>query len=365
MSDAPVIALDAVTKSFGAVTAVDRVSLALGEGEFFALLGPSGCGKTTLLRMIAGFEVPDTGSVLLDGQDITRLRANRRPINLMFQSYALFPHMSVRANIAYGLEMEKLPKSEIRQRTDAVLEQTQLGDLAGRRPDQLSGGQRQRVALARALVKRPRVLLLDEPLGALDKKLRETMQVELKRLQHDLGITFVVVTHDQDEALVLADRIALMRDGVIVQVGTPGELYEQPASRFAADFIGLTNFLDGIVAPDGLAVEGLGTIQAATNLEPGTKASLAIRPERMTLERERPDNSVNALQGTIADIAYHGRDLTVHVALADRDQRLLVRVPAPEDAAFGLAADQSIWVTWKPAAGRVVTDPEQTRGSRT
>ncbi len=229
------LSLDHVGKRFGSVAAVQDISLEIRENEFFALLGASGSGKTTLLRMLAGFETPSSGRILLDGQDITRIPPERRPINLMFQSYALFPHMTVAANVAYGLEMERLPKPEIAARVGDMLEKVQLSHLAGRKPDQLSGGQRQRVALARALVKRPKLLLLDEPLGALDKKLRGEMQLELKRIQNEFGITFIFVTHDQEEALVMADRIAILRDGALLQCGAPHEIYEYPASRFAAE----------------------------------------------------------------------------------------------------------------------------------
>ena len=239
------LAVDRVTKRFGRAAAVEAMSLDIRENEFFALLGPSGCGKTTLLRLLAGFETPDSGRILLDGVDIAPVPPNRRPLNLMFQSYALFPHMSVRGNVAYGLEMERLGRAEIAERVDAILRTTHLTELADRRPEQLSGGQKQRVALARALVKRPRVLLLDEPLAALDKKLRGAMQLELKRLQHEVGITFVVVTHDQEEALVMADRMAVLKDGRLLQCDTPHEIYERPADRFVADFIGVMNFCEG------------------------------------------------------------------------------------------------------------------------
>ncbi|WP_292058015.1 ABC transporter ATP-binding protein, partial [Mesorhizobium sp.] len=246
------LAIDKVSKNFGRVTAVDGISLDIRENEFFALLGPSGCGKTTLLRMLAGFETPNHGRILLDGGDIARTPPNKRPVNLMFQSYALFPHMSVRANVSYGLEMERLPAKEIRSRVDAILATTELVAFADRKPEQLSGGQKQRVALARALVKRPRLLLLDEPLGALDKKLRGAMQLELKRLQHEVGITFVIVTHDQEESLVMADRMAVLRDGKLLQCDTPHAVYEHPADRFVADFIGVMNFVPGKATADGV-----------------------------------------------------------------------------------------------------------------
>ncbi|WP_292635907.1 ABC transporter ATP-binding protein, partial [Mesorhizobium sp.] len=246
------LAIDHVSKNFGRVTAVDGISLDIRENEFFALLGPSGCGKTTLLRMLAGFETPNDGRILLDGRDIAKTPPNKRPVNLMFQSYALFPHMSVRANVSYGLEMERLPAAEIRSRVDAILATTELVPFADRKPEQLSGGQKQRVALARALVKRPRLLLLDEPLGALDKKLRGAMQLELKRLQHEVGITFVIVTHDQEESLVMADRMAVLKDGRLLQCDTPHAIYEHPADRFVADFIGVMNFVPGKAATDGV-----------------------------------------------------------------------------------------------------------------
>ena len=229
------------------MNAVDHVSLEIRKNEFFALLGPSGCGKTTLLRMLAGFETPTGGRILLEGNDISALPPEKRPLNLMFQSYALFPHMTVAKNLAYGLEMDRLPKAEIARRVEEIMAVTDLGQFAGRKPDQLSGGQKQRVALARALVKRPKVLLLDEPLGALDKKLRERMQLELKRLQHEVGITFIIVTHDQEEALVMADRMAILKDGKLLQCGSPEDVYETPADRFVANFIGVMNFIEGVV----------------------------------------------------------------------------------------------------------------------
>jgi spermidine/putrescine ABC transporter ATP-binding subunit len=353
---APVISLDRVSRRFGDVAALDEVSLELREGEFFALLGPSGCGKTTLLRIIAGFETPDAGRVLLDGRDITGLRANARPVNLMFQSYALFPHMSVRANISYGLEMERLARPTIAARVDEVLEMAELAGLAARRPDQLSGGQRQRVALARALVKRPRVLLLDEPLGALDKALKEQMQFEIKRLQHEVGITFVMVTHDQEEALVMADRIALMLDGRIEQLGDPRALYEAPASRFVAGFIGVSNFIDGAVAARGLTTQGHGTLSAAVpdGLCAGAEASLAVRPERIVLVSGQRPRSGNSVAGRVADIAYHGRDITVHVAVAGIAAHLVVRLTAGAAQAARIAPGGEVWCNWKREHGRLL-----------
>ena len=246
-----VIVVDRVVKEFGQVRALDDVSLAIRENEFFALLGPSGCGKTTLLRCLGGFEQPTSGRLLLDGRDLVGTKPYDRPVNMMFQSYALFPHMRVWDNIAYGLRAERLDEAVVRERVDGVLDTVGLRSLADRRPHQLSGGQRQRVALARAIVKRPRVLLLDEPLAALDRKLRGEMQIELKRLQHEVGITFIVVTHDQEEALTMADRVAVLNHGRVLQVGTPVELYDRPVNQFVAAFIGRTNFLRGLVTPAG------------------------------------------------------------------------------------------------------------------
>ncbi|WP_334173914.1 ABC transporter ATP-binding protein [Pseudoxanthobacter sp.] len=324
-----VLGIDHVVKRFGAATAVAGISLDIRENEFFALLGPSGCGKTTLLRMLAGFEMPTGGRILLDGVDIAPVPPNRRPVNLMFQSYALFPHMSVRANIAYGLEMERLKKPEIAARVDAILETTHLTALADRRPEQLSGGQRQRVALARALVKRPRVLLLDEPLGALDKKLREAMQMELKRLQHEVGITFVMVTHDQEEALVMADRMAVLKDGRLLQCDTPHAIYEHPADRFVADFIGVMNFAEGRVVDGGVEAAGGVLIRAGqpAGLAPGAAAVAAVRPERLHLFREGAENSVT---GRVEAVAYHGLDLQLHVRTPLAARPFLVRLTADD-----------------------------------
>lgn len=351
-----VIDIQAVTKRFGELTAVDQVSVELVEGEFFALLGPSGCGKTTLLRLIAGFEDPDTGRILLDGEDMTPLRANRRPVNLMFQSYALFPHMSVRGNISYGLEMESLPASAIASRVDEILARVELVELAGRKPHQLSGGQKQRVALARALVKRPRVLLLDEPLGALDKKLREQMQLELKRLQHDLGITFVVVTHDQEEALVMADRVALMKDGRVAQLDSPKTLYERPASRFVAGFIGMTNLFEGVMDQGAIDLSGLGRYAAESDAASGTACALSVRPERLRLSvREKLDGH-NAIEGDVTDIAYHGQDMNLMIKAPGREDPITVRLSVGDDMAAGLERGQSVWCNWRPEHGRVITE---------
>ncbi len=351
---APVVEAAALVKRFGPIAAVDDVSLAIRENEFFALLGPSGCGKTTLLRLVAGFEQPDSGRILLDGRDITDVRPNRRPVNMMFQSYALFPHLSVSANVAYGLEMQGVRGGELARRTAEALDLVQLGSVADRRPHQLSGGQRQRVALARALVKRPRVLLLDEPLAALDRKLREQMRFELKRLQSEVGITFLVVTHDQEEALAMADRIALLEAGRVAQLDTPRGLYERPATRFVAGFIGMMNFLDGRLAAGGVEIDGIGLLRGeavAVGAE-GSAATLAVRPERIRVSAT--PGAVNALSGTVDAIAYLGQDLMVQIGLPGRPQPLVARIGAGAEAAQRLASGMKVWCDWPAEDSRIL-----------
>lgn len=356
MSESPVVlSIDAVSKRFGAVTAVDRVSIEIREREFFALLGPSGCGKTTLLRLLAGFETPSAGRILLNGADIAPLPPNKRPVNLMFQSYALFPHMTARGNIAYGLEMEGLRRDEIRNRVDAIIATTRLDGLAERKPDQLSGGQKQRVALARALVKRPRVLLLDEPLGALDKKLREAMQIELKRLQAEVGITFVMVTHDQEEALVMADRMAVLRDGRLLQCETPRAIYERPADRFVAEFIGVMN-LFSCTSGEGAVVARDGTRFITPFAEaPGAGAfTAAVRPERV---RVFPlAETANRVAGTVQAIAYHGLDQQLHVRTGLSDRPFLVRVTAADADRRPVATGDTVELGWDAADMRLFID---------
>jgi len=344
--------IDGTTKKFGPVTAVDRISLEVKDGEFFAILGPSGCGKTTLLRVIAGFETPDEGRVRLAGMDITDLKANRRPVNLMFQSYALFPHMTSFGNVAYGLEMEGLQGAELKKRVDQALAMVRMSDYAARKPGQLSGGQRQRIALARALVKRPKVLLLDEPLGALDRKLREQMQIELKRLQQDTGIAFVVVTHDQEEALTLADRIALLDRGRIVQLATPRELYDKPVNRFAADFIGLMNFIDGTVERGGFEAPGLGRLPAPNGVDNGP-AALAIRPERVRLTASA-DGS--AIQGQVEGAAFLGQDVIAHVAVPNLARPIVARLAAGHPLSTKLARGQPVWLNWQADQAVILKD---------
>jgi spermidine/putrescine ABC transporter ATP-binding subunit len=340
----PFLSIQNVEKYFATVRAVAGVSLDIRENEFFALLGASGSGKTTLLRMLAGFEDISGGDIQIEGASIAKLPPNQRPVNLMFQSYALFPHMSVAQNIGYGLEMERLPKAEVTARVDEILKVIQLSHLAGRKPDQLSGGQRQRVALARALVKRPKVLLLDEPLGALDKKLRSEMQLELKRLQHQFGITFIMVTHDQEEALVMADRIAIMKDGALLQVGPPKEIYELPKSRFAADFIGVMNFLP-VTGGEGQFSARDGSPIAAAHVNDGAGSGAcvaAVRPERLSIGQK----GENRLEGTVSAIAYHGLDLLLHVETALSDTPVIARMTADVADTHHPETGQQIALSW-------------------
>jgi putrescine transport system ATP-binding protein len=318
-TDVPLLRIDAVVKKFGGFRAVDRLSLDIKAGEFFALLGPSGCGKTTLLRMLAGFETPDEGRILLDGGDIAQVLPHQRPVNMMFQNYALFPHLSVRDNIAFGLKRAGMPAAEISTRVAEMVELVKLGGLEKRKPDQLSGGQKQRVALARSLARRPRVLLLDEPLAALDKKLRESTQLELMELQRRLGMTFVIVTHDQEEAMTVADRIGVMDAGRLEQVATPRELYEAPASRWIAEFVGDVNVFEGEVKSSEagrltIATRDAGAVVVAEPRRPITKAivAVAIRPEKIKLSRRGPvadalaTHSINRLEGVVTDVSYLG-----------------------------------------------------------
>ncbi len=356
----PIINIGEVTKRFGAsVTAVDNVSLDIGEGEFFALLGPSGCGKTTLLRMIAGFEIPSEGQILIDGQDMARVPPNRRPINMVFQSYAVFPHMSVTDNVGYGLKVTGVPRAEIGRRVEETLELVKLGGYGARRPDQLSGGQRQRVALARALVKRPKVLLLDEPLSALDAKLREAMQLELVRLQHAVGITFVIVTHDQHEALSMANRIAVMEDGKVRQIAPPSELYEFPNCRFVADFIGKMNLFEGTVS--GLSggqllidVEGLGRLTLTADGPASGDVGIAVRPEKVRLQREQPAEGLIALRGEVSEVAYYGDNSFVYVTdtLGRTISANLQNEARTTDP--NVTIGEQLWCTWNPSDSLVL-----------
>jgi putrescine transport system ATP-binding protein len=309
----PLVRFEAVSKRFGDIIAVARLSLDIGEGEFFALLGPSGCGKTTLLRMLAGFERPSEGRILLDGEDIADVPPHRRPVNMMFQSYALFPHLTVAGNIAFGLKQDGLPAAEIKARVEEMLALVKLEGFGLRRPRQLSGGQRQRVALARALAKRPRLFLLDEPLAALDRKLREETRFELMELQHKLGLTFVVVTHDQEEAMTVADRIGVMNAGTLAQVGPPAEVYEQPNSRWVASFIGDVNLIEGRVvssSPGETVIEGLAggrlSVTQPVDAPANTVVCVALRPEKMQIEATQPVDGGNCFAGKVSEIGYLG-----------------------------------------------------------
>ncbi|MEY4762668.1 MAG: hypothetical protein RLZZ200_2524 [Pseudomonadota bacterium] len=361
---APYIELDGIAKRFGEVTAVDGVSLGIRKGEIFCLLGASGCGKTTLLRILAGFEQPTAGRVLIDGQDMAGVPPYERPVNLMFQSYALFPHMTVEKNIAFGLEQEGLPKDEIRRRVADILDIVHLSEYGARRPHQLSGGQRQRVALARALVKRPKLLLLDEPLGALDRKLREHTQFELLNIQQQLGVTFVVVTHDQEEAMTLATRIGVMHRGRLVQVGAPREIYESPATRHVADFIGSVNLFDGVVASGGadhvgLLCEDLPVpvfVDQALGAPVGERVWVAIRPEKIRLSHEPQPGPENLARGTIQDIAYLG-DITTYVVRLESGRGMKVtRANAARRGVDDFARGQAVHLGWDPSGPVVGRD---------
>ncbi|KZE88787.1 Spermidine/putrescine import ATP-binding protein PotA [Agromyces sp. NDB4Y10] len=348
------VELDRVTKRYGDATAVDGVSLSVEPGEFISLLGPSGCGKTTTLRMIAGFEQPDDGDIRISGRSVLGSAPYRRDVNTVFQAYALFPHMSVAENVAYGLQQRRTPKSEVRQRVSEALELVQMRRFADRKPTQLSGGQQQRVALARALVNRPAVLLLDEPLGALDRQLREEMQLELKLLQSRLGITFVFVTHDQGEALSMSDRIAIMREGRIEQLADADTIYARPASAYVAAFVGQQNFFRGVAAEGGTAVESAhGLIrgirsEAAAGLADGAAAQAAVRPEFVSIEADAAGGAPaapNSVHGTLLGVSHLGETMQYLVRLGD-DQSLIVRRPTPD--APDLAVDARVRCSWNP-----------------
>jgi spermidine/putrescine transport system ATP-binding protein len=336
-------------KRFGAILAVDRVSLEVRAGEFFSLLGPSGCGKTTTLRMIGGFELPTGGRILLGERDITGDPPDKRPVNMVFQQYALFPHLDVGENIGFGLRRRKVERREIVRRVGEALELVRLEGFERRRPTQLSGGQQQRVALARALVNRPTVLLLDEPLGALDLKLRRQLQIELKRIQSEVGITFVYVTHDQEEALTMSDRIAVMQAGRIEQLGTPEELYERPATRFVADFIGSTNLLRGVVEPDGSIRLSSGEIAHAAHdgLAAGSAVEISLRPESIELV---PADAVGAIRGQVEQAAYLGTNLSYQVRTAGG---LVLSVLASKTG-IRLPVGSEVAMTWPPSEALVL-----------
>jgi putrescine transport system ATP-binding protein len=352
-STRPVVVFRGVTKRFGAAAAVDRLDLEIQEGEFFALLGPSGCGKTTLLRILAGFETPTEGSVLLEGEDLAGVPPYRRSVNMMFQSYALFPHLSVARNVAFGLQQEGMPKARIAERVGEMLRVVRLEGYGDRKPDQLSGGERQRVALARSLAKRPKVLLLDEPTAALDKKLRGDTQFELMELHARFGTTFVMVTHDQEEAMTMADRIAVMERGRIAQLGTPAEIYERPASRYVADFVGDVNIIEGRLLGADLMESGWAAQMRipAGGKEVGATVWLALRPEQVILRKTSPQPGENAIAGTVMDIGFLGNRSLVKVRTeAGKVMKALLSAGQRSQ----IARNDRVWVCWEAGAGVVL-----------
>ncbi len=359
----PFIKIRNITKKFGDFTAVSNVSLDIYRSELFCLLGGSGCGKSTLLRMLAGFETPTSGTIEIDGQDMSKVAPYDRPTNMMFQSYALFPHMTVEKNVAYGLLRDGVAKEECAARVAEMLKLVKLGDFARRKPHQLSGGQKQRVALARSLIKKPKLLLLDEPLGALDKKLREETQFELVKIQESLGVTFIVVTHDQEEAMTLSTRIGVMNAGEIVQVDEPRNVYELPNSRFVADFVGSVNLFAGEVdagAADKLRIlapESGGDIivDPVANLKARQKIWLAVRPEKIRLAREKPANMANLRHGMVEDVAYMG-DISVYKVKLDNGAAIKVTEPNITYIDNPIRWDEKVWLSWSSSDGVVLTE---------
>jgi len=359
----PYVRIDRVTKKFGDVYAVDNVSLDIFQGEFFSLLGGSGCGKSTLLRMLAGLEQPTQGRIFIDGVDVTEVPPYSRPVNMMFQSYALFPHMSVEHNVEFGLKQEKMPRAERAERVGEMLDLLKITPLRKRRPDQLSGGQRQRVALARSLAKHPKLLLLDEPLGALDKRLREATQFELVNLQERIGITFVTVTHDQEEAMTMSTRIAVMDAGQIIQVDTPTGIYEFPNSRLVAEFIGSVNLFEGkIVEQIGdeaiIAVQSGATMRMRSPLPhvTGTPVRVAIRPEKIRLATDYQEGATNQVRGVVEDIAYLGDVSIYHVRISPEQMVEMTLANVHPRAEQALTCEQEVAMEWAPTSGVVLTD---------
>jgi putrescine transport system ATP-binding protein len=357
------LSTERVVKRFDETLAVDEVSLSIAQGEIFALLGSSGCGKSTLLRMMAGFEVPTSGRILLGGQDIAKFPPYERPINMMFQSYALFPHLNAWDNVAFGLKREGRPKDEIRQRVDKMLDLVQMGNMARRKPHQLSGGQQQRVALARSLAKRPKLLLLDEPLGALDKKLREQTQFELVNIIHKVGVTCVMVTHDQEEAMTMANRIAVMSHGRVLQVGTPLEVYKAPVNRFVADFIGNVNLFEGQLMAGGPEYDWVSTSLGDIHIDPGvpgpanTPVAVAVRPEQIELAKSRPEGAIrNLFTGHVREIAYVGSYNTLIVEAAGGQRVEVTGMNSRRHPFSDVSRDDKVYFWWPEDAGLVLRD---------
>jgi putrescine transport system ATP-binding protein len=359
----PFIQFQQVTKKFGDFTAINNITLDIYNNEFFSLLGPSGCGKTTLLRMLAGFEKPTTGKILLDGEDITYVPPHLRPINMMFQSYALFPHMTVEKNIAFGLKQDKLPVNKINQRVDEMLELVELTDFAKRKPNQLSGGQCQRVALARSLAKQPKLLLLDEPLGALDKRLREQTQFELMNIQEKLGITFIIVTHDQEEAMTVSSRIGVMDTGNVIQVASPNQIYEEPATKDVAEFIGNVNLFEGVYegfnkTGTKLKCEHSDSFVYSSqqiDIELGAKIWLAVRPEKLEISKSLPSYKHNILKGKVVDIGYGGSFSTYHVQLKNGNMLSAVRANRERTFERSITWDDEVYLHWSTKSAIVLT----------
>jgi putrescine transport system ATP-binding protein len=359
----PYVEIERISKSFGEFKAVNDVSLKIYKGEIFCLLGASGCGKTTLLRMLGGFETPSSGKILIDGEDMSGVPPYERPVNMMFQSYALFPHMNVEQNVSFGLKQDRLAKTEIKERVAAMLDLVKMSDFAKRKPHQLSGGQRQRVALARSLVKRPKLLLLDEPLGALDKKLREHTQFELISIQDKLGVTFIVVTHDQEEAMTLASRIGVMNHGEIVQAGTPSEIYEFPNTKFVADFVGSVNMFEGKLIedePDYVRIESaeLGSsiyVSHGISAPPEAVVWAAVRPEKILMSITAPAAAAdNVVRGAVQDIAYLG-DLSIYLVKLPTGKVVRVTQPNTSRHADAISWDQQVYLSWDSTSPVVVT----------
>jgi spermidine/putrescine ABC transporter ATP-binding subunit len=359
----PIISIRNVSKRFaGGVTAVDDISIDIMPNEFFALLGPSGCGKTTLLRMISGLETPTEGQIFIGGEDMAFTPPNKRPTNMVFQSYAVFPHMTVEQNVGYGLKVTGVAAPEIKTRVAEALEMVKLSHLAARKPDQMSGGQRQRVALARALVKRPKVLLLDEPLSALDAKLRDDMRMELTRLQETVGITFIIVTHDQDEALSMASRIAVMNKGAVAQIATPAELYEQPKNKFVADFIGKVNLLEAAITKQkgenkSCDAKGIGKFDMLSDKTCSNEATIAVRPEKLKLSTAEPKGAgLVKVKATIRDVAYYGDTSHVIVdTVAGKELEINVQNDSRTGGA-GVERGQKMWVSFNPHDALLLTE---------